>query len=242
MQSSTTHKVQPLVFKGNAYTLTTLQLLSLDLDHIQTVLVDKIAQAPKFFEHIPLVLDLQKITTEQDTLDLMQVVNCLRQHKLLPVGVRGANSKVQAQAKENGLACLSDTKVIDTAQNKESKKQEKAQVTTPPPSATKIITQPVRSGQQIYAEGGDLIVLSTVSHGAEILADGNIHVYAPLRGRALAGVMGDTSTYIFCQSLEAELVSVAGQYRISEQLKETSSWEKAAQISLVDDHLRIAEL
>ncbi|MGA2654866.1 MAG: septum site-determining protein MinC [Gammaproteobacteria bacterium] len=240
--NSTAHKTQPLVFKGNAYTLTTLQLLSLDFEHIQSVLLDKIAQAPKFFEHIPLVLDLQKITSEQESLNLMDIVTCLREHKLLPIGVRGANTKIQEQAKANGLACLSDTKVIEAAQNKESKKQEKAQITTPPPSATRIITQPVRSGQQIYAQGGDLIVLSTVSHGAEILADGNIHVYGPLRGRALAGVMGDANTYIFCQSLEAELVSVAGQYRISEQLKETSSWEKAAQVSLVDNHLRIVEL
>ncbi len=241
MQSSTTRKTQPLVFKGNAYTLTTLQLLSLDLDHIQSVLADKIAQAPKFFEHIPLVLDLQKITTEQEELNLMQIVNCLRQHKLLPIGVRGANAKIQEQAKEHGLACLSDTKVIEPQKSKESKTQEKL-TPTPPPSSTRIITQPVRSGQQIYAQGGDLIVLSTVSHGAEILADGNIHVYAPLRGRALAGVMGDANTYIFCQSLEAELISVAGQYRISEQLKETSAWENSAQISFADGHLRIVPL
>lgn len=241
MQSSTTRKTQPLVFKGNAYTLTTLQLLSLDLEHIQSVLIDKIAQAPKFFEHIPLVLDLQKITSEQDDVNLMQIVNCLRQHKLLPIGVRGATAKIQEQAKEHGLACLSDTKVIDATQNKESKTSIKSPP-TPPPSSTRIITQPVRSGQQIYAQGGDLIVLSTVSHGAEILADGNIHVYAPLRGRALAGVMGDANTYIFCQSLEAELISVAGQYRISEQLKETDVWENSAQISLVDGHLRIAPL
>jgi septum site-determining protein MinC len=241
MQSSTTRKTQPLVFKGNAYTLTTLQLLSLDLEHIQSVLADKIAQAPKFFEHIPLVLDLQKITTEQEELNLMQIVNCLRQHKLLPIGVRGANAKIQEQAKEHGLACLSDTKVIEPQQTKESKTQEKITPTLPP-SSTRIITQPVRSGQQIYAQGGDLIVLSTVSHGAEILADGNIHVYAPLRGRALAGVMGDANTYIFCQSLEAELISVAGQYRISEQLKETDAWEHSSQISLIDGHLRIAPL
>jgi septum site-determining protein MinC len=243
MQSSTSRKTQPLVFKGNAYTLTTLQLLSLDLEHIQTVLADKIAQAPKFFEHIPLVLDFQKITTEQDDLNLMQIVNCLREHKLLPIGVRGANTRIQEQAKEHGLACLSDTKVIEAAHNKDAKnKTEIKSPPTPPPSATRIITQPVRSGQQIYAQGGDLIVLSTVSHGAEILADGNIHVYAPLRGRALAGVMGDANTYIFCQSLEAELISVAGQYRISEQLKETSAWENSAQISLVEGHLRIESL
>lgn len=233
--------MQPLVFKGNAYTLTTLQLLSLDLDRIQDALKDKIAQAPKFFEYIPVVLDLQKLTMDPSEYKLSDLLSCLRSHKLIPVGVRGAHALIQEQAKEQGLACLSDTKVMETTQTKAAPKaQVKPQAVAS--TATKIITQPVRSGQQIYAQGGDLIVLSTVSHGAEILADGNIHVYAPLRGRALAGVMGDTNTYIFCQCLEAELISVAGQYRISEQLKETSSWEKSAQISLSEGHLRIASL
>lgn len=241
MQSNTTRN-QALVFKGNAYTLTTLQLMTLDLEQIQATLADKIAQAPKFFEKIPLVLDLQKLTGELSDFDFLQIVQCLRKHKLVPIGVRGATIPLQQTAIEHGLACLSDTKSqSDKPEPLEAtpKDQEKTQAIGS--TATRVITQPVRSGQQIYVPGGDLIVLATVSHGAEILADGNIHVYAPLRGRALAGVMGDTNTYIFCQSLEAELVSVAGQYRISEQLKETA-WQQAVQISLSDGHLRIASL
>jgi septum site-determining protein MinC len=105
----------------------------------------------------------------------------------------------------------------------------------------KIVRTPVRSGQQVYASGGDLIVLAQVSAGAEILADGNIHVYAPLRGRALAGVRGNTDALIFCQSLEAELVSIAGQYKLSEDLQGLW-WKKAAQISLQDEKLNIDEL
>lgn len=106
---------------------------------------------------------------------------------------------------------------------------------------TKIIYQPVRSGQQVYAKGGDLIVLAAVSPGAEILADGNIHVYGPLRGRALAGVQGDTKARIFCHSLEAELVSIAGQYKISEDLQK-SGWKSSSQVYLVDDKLTITPL
>ncbi len=236
MQSKVARKTQPLVFKGNAYTLTTLQLMTLELEHIKATLADKIAQAPKFFEHIPLVLDLQKLTSEISAEHLREVLNCLRQHKLIPIGIRGADATLQQTALAQGIACLSDTKMTESAPTKET-----AKVQVSASSPTRIITQPVRSGQQIYAQGGDLIVLATVSHGAEILADGSIHVYAPLRGRALAGVMGDTNTYIFCQSLEAELISVAGHYRISEQLKETA-WQRAAQISLSDGHLRIAPL
>ena len=104
-----------------------------------------------------------------------------------------------------------------------------------------MITQPVRSGQQVYAPGGDLIVLAPVSAGSELLADGHIHVYGPLRGRALAGVRGDTNARIFCQSLEAELVSVAGQYKVAEDLRR-QQWKEAVQISLEGDSLKIEAL
>ncbi|WP_250655011.1 septum site-determining protein MinC [Alkalimarinus coralli] len=106
---------------------------------------------------------------------------------------------------------------------------------------TRIIYQPVRSGQQIYAQNGDLIVLAQVSAGAEILADGNIHVYGPLRGRALAGVRGNTKARIFCHSLEAELVSIAGQYKISEDLQ-NGHWKQPAQIHLSDETLTVKAL
>lgn len=90
-------------------------------------------------------------------------------------------------------------------------------------SQTLLITQPIRSGQQVYAQGADLIVHAPVSQGAELIADGNIHVYGPLRGRALAGVSGNKNARIYCQKLEAELVSVAGHYSVSEDIKFTST-------------------
>ncbi len=91
----------------------------------------------------------------------------------------------------------------------------------PTVSRTRIQTQPVRSGQQVYAEGGDLIVLAAVSAGAEVVADGSVHVYAPLRGRAIAGARGDTAARIFCQRQEAELLAVAGTYAVAEQIQDT---------------------
>ncbi|HCP03453.1 MAG TPA: septum site-determining protein MinC, partial [Pseudomonas sp.] len=113
----------------------------------------------------------------------------------------------------------------------------------PPPAAIagKIITEPVRGGQQVYARGGDLIVMAPVSAGAELLADGHIHVYGPLRGRALAGVQGNQEARIFCQSLEAELVSIAGQYKVAEDLRK-QQWKQAVQISLEGDSLKISGL
>jgi septum site-determining protein MinC len=100
------------------------------------------------------------------------------------------------------------------------------------------VTEPVRSGTQIYARGGDLIVTAAVSPGAELVADGNIHVYGVLRGRALAGAGGDAAARIFCTRLEAELVSIAGRYMVSEQLP-ASVQSAAVQIALVNDQLTI---
>ena len=106
---------------------------------------------------------------------------------------------------------------------------------------TLVIDQPVRSGQQVYAPEGDLIILAPVQAGAEVLAAGNIHVYGPLRGRALAGIHGAESARVFCQSLEAELVSIAGHYKISEDLQD-NGWKSAVQIQLRDDLLVVTPL
>jgi len=107
---------------------------------------------------------------------------------------------------------------------------------------TRIITQPIRSGQRIYARGGDLIVLAAVNAGAEIMADGNIHIYAPLRGRALAGVTGDENNRIFCHSFEAELVAVAGSYRVFEDTVPPSIYKKPVQIYLRGEQLDIVPI
>jgi septum site-determining protein MinC len=103
---------------------------------------------------------------------------------------------------------------------------------------TRLVSEPVRSGTQIYARGSDLIVTAAVSPGAELVADGNIHVYGALRGRALAGASGDASARIFCTRLEAELVSIAGRYLVSEQLP-AGVQSTPVQVALVDDQLTI---
>lgn len=105
----------------------------------------------------------------------------------------------------------------------------------------KVISRPVRSGQQVYAQGGDLVIAASVSEGAEILADGNIHVYGTLRGRALAGVKGDTGARVFCQSLEAELISVAGQFVMHDTIK-GECWKQPAHVYLDEETLHIEPL
>jgi septum site-determining protein MinC len=110
-----------------------------------------------------------------------------------------------------------------------------------PPAGFTLITRPVRSGQRVYAAGGDLSVVAPVSSGAELIADGNIHVYGPLRGRAMAGLNGNTQARIFCQNLQAELISVAGHYRVSENIPAEVKGGPV-QIFLDHDVLRIEKL
>lgn len=241
-----------IAFKGGMFTLTAIQLLDDDLEEISVKLDEKIAQAPNFFLYAPVILDFQHFREHAECIDMPALLQILRSKKLIPVGLRGvgANKVLREIGIESGLAIFPEEKVILTkprptpqeAKEKELKTELLAPIeskkSAPLSSATRLVTQPVRSGQQIYAQGGDLIVLGPVSHGAELLADGHIHVYGSMRGRALAGVLGDKDAMIFCRSLEAELVSIAGQYRLSEDLKETL-WKQPACIQLQDGRLNI---
>jgi len=151
--------------------------------------------------------------------------------------------QVVEKAVEAQLAAKAEEKVEEkAAEPAEEKAEEAAEPAAPVVRPTKMITAPVRGGMQIYAAGGDLIVLAPVSPGAELLADGNIHVYGPMRGRALAGVKGDTSARIFCQQLGAELVSIAGNYKVAEDLRRSPQWGQAVHVSLSGDVLNITRL
>lgn len=107
--------------------------------------------------------------------------------------------------------------------------------------AAKIVRQTIRSGQQIYAPGGDLVVIGSVSAGAEILADGNIHIYGTLRGRALAGVQGNQAASVFCRSLQAELISIAGIYLLSDDIPEDKIGA-SVQIHLKNEKLQMESI
>lgn len=137
----------------------------------------------------------------------------------------------------------SDLTTSDAARPADSKPEDPKPAEARPEAgaASVIVTEPVRSGQRIYADRGDLVVMAPVSSGAELIAHGNIHVYGPLRGRALAGVNGDKTARIFCQSLEAELVAIAGLYRTSDDMP-ADLRNKRAQAFLQDDTLKIEPL
>lgn len=229
--------------KGSLFTLTIMQLLDVETKEFSAQLAATIKQSPQFFRHAPVVLDVSEMQNDQNEINLSAITQELRQQGMIPIGIRGANDELKECAINLGLAFLnthlpeppntdnSSNKNGKTTANNESKVINKA----------KIITHPVRSGQQVYAQGSDLIILGSVSPGAEILADGNIHVYGVVRGRALAGIMGDTSARIFCKSLAAELISIAGRYLVSENIKHDDE-NQATQIYLEQNQLCIAPL
>lgn len=238
--------------KGGVFTLTTLVLHTLDLGSIEKLLIEKVNIAPKFFYYAPIVVDCTPLDQSKG-IDFKGILELLRKHQLIPIGIRGVNADLHPQAIEHSLAIMPESRHAREKNihvtNSDEPTESTPKIRQPVPveasqilagSPTKLISQPVRSGQQIYAPGGDLLVIAPVSPGAELLADGNIFVFGPLRGRALAGITGDQNAMIFCKSLEAELVSIAGQYKISEDLKETC-WKQSARIHLVDEHLQFSD-
>lgn len=222
--------------KGRMLTLSVLRLNTADLDSLNRQLDAKIAEAPGFFSNAPVLVDVEPLTGQ--ALDFQALVPSLRRHGFIPVGVRGSDPEQTAAAAAAGLGLISGgSEGPKRAEPTRERRGERA----PAPAAGMIVRQPVRSGQQIYARGGDLVVLAPVSAGAEVLADGHIHIYGPLRGRALAGVQGNAEARIFCHSLEAELISIAGSYRVSENIQ-PSERGKPVQIHLQGDALCIEPL
>jgi septum site-determining protein MinC len=156
--------------------------------------------------------------------------------------MRGGNPDQQKAAQAEKVAVLAEVRAEPQAAT-EAKPASKRAIPPPRPAVahTRIIDQPVRSGQRIYANGGDLIVMAQVSPGAEIMADGNIHVYGTLKGRALAGVQGNLEARIFCSDLQAQLIAIGGNYRTSES-EDVSLKGRLVQIYLKDDNLLVTPI
>ncbi len=201
-------------------------------------LAEQIRRSPRFFLNAPVVLDLKDADGFSGAAGLVEAKEVLRRHTLTLVGVQNASPAQVEAASLVGLASFAP----NSAQPNRRRPPEPAAALAQPgreaAAKTRLVTQPVRSGTQIYARGADLVVIAAVSPGAEIMADGNIHVYGALRGRALAGAGGDTEARIFCNRFEAELVSIAGHYLVSEQMP-AAERGFPVQITLVDDRLTI---
>jgi septum site-determining protein MinC len=208
-------------------------------------LADKVMQAPNFFRHAPVVIDLQDLANVPP-FNMAELGRRLRQHWLVPIGVQNGTEEQNKAAVNAGLSLFPEGREVPLKAEAPLASADAAPVDAgePEPASgthSRLITQTVRSGQQIYAHEGDLVVLASVSPGAELLADGHIHIYGALRGRAVAGVSGDTTARIFCHSLEAELISVAGYWRVRDDIPEQLIG-KPVQVFLDQERVRIEPL
>lgn len=223
----------PLQVRGRSFTAVVLRIVGQADAAFYAALETLMRQAPQFFVNAPLVLDLDQAGLRAKA-DFVRIVRELRARRLSPIGVQNGDAEQGIAAFGAGLISLQGGR--DAAIERAGRAVPDAPPAPDPAAATLLVTEPVRSGQRIFADRGDLVIVASVSSGAELLAHGNIHVYGPLRGRALAGVNGDRAARIFCQSLEAELVAIAGLYLTSDEF-EPALRRQRMQAFLKDDAL-----
>lgn len=229
MHTLNPHTQKAFLLKGSLFTLSILQLLSTNIIAFKQQLSDLDTTTLNFFNHAPMVLDLQPIAPHEE-INFAEICTTLRAYNIFPVGIIGGSAAQQTAALANNLGLMNHPRNANKS---------KSELLQNPNTAT-IINKHIRSGQQIHAKGGDLIVIASVSAGAEILADSNIHVYGTLNGRASAGLNGDKTSRIFCHSLNAEVLSIAGIYQTNDEFPLKSALP--VQIFLENDKLQIQNL
>ena len=212
-------------------------------------LAERLDDAPGFFDFDPVLIDLAPVRESEEPIDFAAIAEQLRQQRTLPVAVRGGSPAQMEAARAAGLAAAPDAppaRAEAPAPEEEVRElireEEVVREVPMPGPGTVVVDKPLRSGQQVYARGADLVVMAVVSFGAEVIADGNIHVYAPLRGRAIAGARGNTEARIFSTCLEPQLVSIAGIYRTTETALPDNVAGKPAQVRLDGEKLIIEPL
>ena len=245
---------QTLELKGRMATLTVVRVHSADIGLLSKELEQKLREAPNLLRGAPMLIELAE-EVDPGSLSLQHLASAMRELGAVPVAVRG-NGVDESMARGVGLGILNaevnpqrrgGQQAAELSRAPEADKGNQGEDVRNPEEVTasrgkaassercgnkpRVIDHPVRSGQQVYARGRDIVVLGAVGTGAEILADGDVHIYGALRGRALAGVQGDLQARIFCMALDAELVSVAGNYQVSERF-EAEVRGKPAHISL----------
>ncbi len=231
-----------LELRSAALTLIAVVLKTTDLATLATELEERASTMPSLFDDEPVVIDLACVRSAESALNFADLIMLFRRHRMVPVAARGGSPEQMIAAFAAGLV-----EAPDGARPREGllpppQVIERTVEVQLPPLPPMIIDRPLRSGQQIYARDRDLIVLSLVSHGAEVIADGHIHVYAPLRGRALAGAQGNTEARIFSTSMDAQLLAIAGVYRTTDVALPAEVIGRAAMVRLLGDRLQVDAL
>src|SRR6266852_8363029 len=224
--------------QGGIFTLMVVKIGDPYDPALEREIAEQVALSPGFFADAPVVLDLKDSLGCTSVADYTALRQVLRRLGLIPVGVQNASALQLRAAKSVELSACSGAAGGARRPAERAPAPLERAADRPAASRTRLVTQPVRSGTQIYAKGGDLVVVAPVSAGAELIADGHIHVYGALRGRAIAGAAGDTSARIVAQRFAAELVSVAGRYIVSDAIP-PEHLNQPAQVALIDDRLCI---
>jgi septum site-determining protein MinC len=240
-------------FKSATLPLIAVILKTSDLGVLAEALDAQLADSPDFFDQEPVVIDLSLLQEEEQggapahVIDFAALRNLLARHQTQPIAVRGGSDAHNAAARAAGLS-LTTMPVAPAPRSPAPPAPADAPASAAPQivrevpvpaNGTLLIDKPLRSGQQVYARGGDVVVTAVVSFGAEVIADGNVHVYAPLRGKAIAGARGNTEARIFSTCMEAQLVAIAGIYRTNEVPLPESVLGKPAQVRLDGKKLAI---
>ena len=220
--------------KSANLSLVAVVLKTADLASLSQAMDERFADAPGLFDNDPVAIDLSQLRELAEPIDFAALIELLRGHKMLPIAVKSGSAEQMEQALAAGL---SEAQAGAAPKETAPVEAPAAVETLPAPRTSLIVDKPLRSGQRVYARGADLIVLAVVSHGAEVIADGNIHVYAPLRGRALAGALGDTGARIFATCMEPQLLSIAGIYRTTDTELSPDVLGKPAQVKLDGEKL-----
>ena len=224
--------------KGTTFTISVLHLSDGNPDRIRQLLEAKVAQAPQFFNCAPLVLNVERLSEIPDFEQLRELVES---EDFVLVGITGARDEaMKTAAKAAGLAVMVSGKSRKTDPEPAAPAPDpvEAAPVQAPMEPSKVHVGPVRSGQQIYAAGTSLVVLGSVSPGAEVIADDSIHIYGARRGRAIAGAKGNPRARIYCQQLQAELLSIAGTFQLSDALP-AGLIQEPVHIRLDNEQLRI---
>lgn len=220
--------------KGSLFTLSVLQILQISLQELEKQIIFKINQVPNFFKNMPIVVDLISIEKNIDIYFIDQLNKLLKKYKFCLIGFDCKKRSLVKAMQDQNLPIFKKTSQVTTAYINDVKTCS---------YDNKLFDSRIRSGQQVISQYGDLILLSSVSSGAELLAKGNIHVYGTLRGRAIAGLEGNTTARIFCQKFEAELISIAGRYKIFENdIAPSSDFKYGYQIQLKNNSIVISPL
>lgn len=253
MATETSGAVHSFDLKSAELPVLAVTLRSTEVEQVIADLARRLADDPDFFDNDPVLIDLQHVQDNPAPIDFPRLIAALRHHHTRPVAVRGGAPAQMQAAHEAGLVPTPDAVIARPKKRVREVPVEVIREVTIPVEVvrevpievvrpTMVVDKPLRSGQQVYAKGADLVVLSMVSFGAEVIADGSVHIYAPLRGRAVAGARGDTTARIYTTCMQPQLLSIAGTYRALEADLPADIAGKPAQARLEGDKLIIEPL